>query len=110
MIGFILITWVYNNTRRSVLAVLVLHFMQNFTGEFLGFALVGAWNSPSRSADRTRHVISALPRDQSNLEWELRIRVVRHDTRREVPGRTGRGHARAVDRGVGDAGDRRVGP
>jgi uncharacterized protein len=34
----ILYTWIYNNTRRSVLAVLVLHFMQNFTGEFLGFA------------------------------------------------------------------------
>jgi uncharacterized protein len=34
----ILYTWVYNNTRRSVLAVLLLHFMQNFTGEFLGFA------------------------------------------------------------------------
>lgn len=34
----ILYTWVYNNTQRSVLAVVVLHFMQNFTGEFLGFA------------------------------------------------------------------------
>jgi len=29
-------TWVYNNTGRSVLAVIVLHFMHNFTGEFLG--------------------------------------------------------------------------
>lgn len=34
----ILYTWIYNNTRRSVLAVIVLHFMQNFTGEFLGLA------------------------------------------------------------------------
>jgi uncharacterized protein len=29
-------TWVYNNTDRSVLAVILLHFMHNFTGEFLG--------------------------------------------------------------------------
>ncbi len=29
-------TWVYNNTGRSVLAVILLHFMHNFTGEFLG--------------------------------------------------------------------------
>lgn len=34
----ILYTWVYNNTGRSVLAVIALHFMQNFTGEFLGVA------------------------------------------------------------------------
>jgi uncharacterized protein len=34
----ILYTWVYNNTRRSVLAVVVLHFVQNFTGEFLSFS------------------------------------------------------------------------
>jgi uncharacterized protein len=32
----VLYTWVYNNTGRSVLAVIVLHFMHNFTGEFLG--------------------------------------------------------------------------
>jgi uncharacterized protein len=32
----VLYTWVYNNTDRSVLAVIVLHFMHNFTGEFLG--------------------------------------------------------------------------
>jgi membrane protease YdiL (CAAX protease family) len=31
-------TWVYNNTRRSVLAVVVLHFAGNLTGELLGFA------------------------------------------------------------------------
>jgi membrane protease YdiL (CAAX protease family) len=34
----ILYTWVYNNTGRSVLAVVVLHFMQNFNSEFLGIA------------------------------------------------------------------------
>ncbi len=32
----IVYTWVYNNTGRSVLAVILLHFMHNFTGEFLG--------------------------------------------------------------------------
>jgi uncharacterized protein len=32
----VLYTWVYNNTDRSVLAVILLHFMHNFTGEFLG--------------------------------------------------------------------------
>lgn len=32
----VLYTWVYNNTGRSVLAVIVLHFLHNFTGEFLG--------------------------------------------------------------------------
>lgn len=34
----ILYTWVYNNTNRSVLAVIVIHFMQNFSSEFLGIA------------------------------------------------------------------------
>jgi len=34
----ILYTWVYNNTGRSVLAVIILHFMQNFSSEFLGIA------------------------------------------------------------------------
>jgi uncharacterized protein len=34
----IVYTWVYNGTDRSVFAVIVLHFMQNFTGEFLGLA------------------------------------------------------------------------
>jgi uncharacterized protein len=34
----ILYTWVYNNTNRSVLAVIVIHFMQNFSSEFLGVA------------------------------------------------------------------------
>jgi len=29
-------TWIYNNTDRSVLAVIVFHFLENFTGEFLG--------------------------------------------------------------------------
>ena len=34
----ILYTWVYNNTGRSVLAVILLHFMQNFSSELLGIA------------------------------------------------------------------------
>jgi uncharacterized protein len=34
----VLYAWVYNNTERSILAVIVLHFMENFTSEFLGFA------------------------------------------------------------------------
>jgi len=34
----ILYTWVYNNTERSVLAVILLHFMQNFSSELLGIA------------------------------------------------------------------------
>jgi uncharacterized protein len=34
----ILYTWVYNNTGRSVLAVIVFHFLQNFSSEFLGIA------------------------------------------------------------------------
>ncbi|MFP8957609.1 CPBP family intramembrane glutamic endopeptidase [Natrialbaceae archaeon A-CW3] len=31
-------TWIYNNTRRSVLAVIVLHFVGNLTGETMGFS------------------------------------------------------------------------
>ena len=31
-------TWVYNNTARSVLAVILFHFFGNFTGETMGFA------------------------------------------------------------------------
>jgi membrane protease YdiL (CAAX protease family) len=31
----VLITWIYNNTRRSVLAAVLYHFMVNFTGELL---------------------------------------------------------------------------
>jgi membrane protease YdiL (CAAX protease family) len=34
----ILYTWIYNNTGRSVLAVVLFHFMENFSGEFLGMA------------------------------------------------------------------------
>ena len=34
----LLIVWVYNNTRRSILAVLVFHGMMNISGEFLGLA------------------------------------------------------------------------
>jgi uncharacterized protein len=33
--GAVLMTWVYNNTERSTLAAVLLHFMMNFTGEFL---------------------------------------------------------------------------
>ena len=33
--GAVLMTWVYNNTGRSTLAAVLLHFMMNFTGEFL---------------------------------------------------------------------------
>ncbi len=31
-------TWIYNNTSRSVLAVIVFHFLGNLTGETMGFA------------------------------------------------------------------------
>lgn len=31
-------TWVYNNTARSVLAIIVFHFLGNLTGETMGFA------------------------------------------------------------------------
>ncbi len=31
-------TWVYNNTARSVLAVIIFHFLGNLTGEAMGFA------------------------------------------------------------------------
>lgn len=31
----ILMTWVYNNTQRSTLAVILFHFMTNFTGQFI---------------------------------------------------------------------------
>ena len=31
-------TWIYNNTHRSVLAVILLHFAGNLTGEMMGFA------------------------------------------------------------------------
>jgi uncharacterized protein len=60
----VLYTWVYNNTGRSVLAVIVLHFMENFTGEMLGISdearavrlvltamlvvFVVAWSGPKR--------------------------------------------------------------
>jgi membrane protease YdiL (CAAX protease family) len=30
-----LMTWIYNNTRRSTLSAIFYHFMMNFTGEFL---------------------------------------------------------------------------
>jgi uncharacterized protein len=34
----ILYTWVYNNSNRSVLAVILFHFLQNLSGEFLGIS------------------------------------------------------------------------
>ena len=34
----VIATWVYNNTQRSVLAVIGLHFMGNLTGETIGFS------------------------------------------------------------------------
>ncbi|MEX0891924.1 MAG: CPBP family intramembrane glutamic endopeptidase [Gemmatimonadota bacterium] len=34
----VLYAWVYNGTRRSVLAVIMLHFMHNFSGELLGMS------------------------------------------------------------------------
>lgn len=34
----VLYAWVYNNTSRSVLAVILFHFMENFTSQFLGIA------------------------------------------------------------------------
>jgi membrane protease YdiL (CAAX protease family) len=30
-----LLTWIYNNTRRSTLAAMLFHFMINFTGELI---------------------------------------------------------------------------
>lgn len=34
----VLYAWIYNNTRRSVLAVIIFHFMQNFSGELLALS------------------------------------------------------------------------
>jgi uncharacterized protein len=34
----LLYTWVYNNTHRSILGVIVFHFMQNFTGEMMSLS------------------------------------------------------------------------
>lgn len=31
----IIMTWIYNNTQRSILGAIIFHFMMNFTGEFL---------------------------------------------------------------------------
>jgi membrane protease YdiL (CAAX protease family) len=36
--GAVLVTWVYNNTGRSVLAAVLFHFAGNFTGEVAGLA------------------------------------------------------------------------
>lgn len=38
LVAAILYAWIYNVTDRSVLAVVILHFMENFTGELLGMA------------------------------------------------------------------------
>ncbi|WGI17695.1 type II CAAX endopeptidase family protein [Methanonatronarchaeum sp. AMET-Sl] len=38
IITAIIATWIYNNTKRSVLAVVGLHFMGNLTGETMGFS------------------------------------------------------------------------
>jgi membrane protease YdiL (CAAX protease family) len=38
ILAVLLYTWVYNNTGRSVLAVILFHFSGNFWGEFLGLA------------------------------------------------------------------------
>lgn len=38
LVASVLYSWVYNRTGRSVLAVVVLHFMQNFNGDLLGAA------------------------------------------------------------------------
>lgn len=37
----ILITWIYNNNRRSILAAVLFHFMVNFVGELLNLSLQG---------------------------------------------------------------------
>jgi membrane protease YdiL (CAAX protease family) len=34
----LIFVWVYNNTNRSILAVLVVHSSMNLTGEFMGLA------------------------------------------------------------------------
>lgn len=34
----VILVWIYNETGRSILAVIVMHAMMNFTGEFLGLA------------------------------------------------------------------------
>lgn len=65
----LLIVWVYNGTKRSILAAILFHGMMNFTGEFLGLApdvfplllvgnlvvasvLVLAWSRSRRDAAR----------------------------------------------------------
>jgi uncharacterized protein len=34
----VIYTWIYNNTQRSILAVIVFHFVQNFSGEMMGLS------------------------------------------------------------------------
>lgn len=50
LVSSVLYAWVYNRTGRSVLAVVVLHFMENFTGDLLG---------PTESADAWKLVVLA---------------------------------------------------
>jgi len=38
VLGTLVTVWVYNNTRRSILAVLLFHAFGNMTGEVMGFA------------------------------------------------------------------------
>jgi uncharacterized protein len=38
----VIYTWIYNNTRRSILAVILFHFMQNFSGEMMGLSTEAA--------------------------------------------------------------------
>ncbi len=72
----VLYTWLYNNTGRSVLAVIVLHFMQNATGQFLGM-------------DEAVRSIRLL------LEWGVAVAVVVHWGPRALVRGGGMGGARA---------------
>ncbi len=69
----LLYTWVYNNTRRSVLAAMLFHFSGNFWGEFVGLsaqgqsirmvlviiavALIAVWWGPATLRRRTQAAI-----------------------------------------------------
>lgn len=51
LLGAVLYTWLYNNTNRSVLAVVLFHFAGNATGQFLEF---------SRTADLAQTAATAV--------------------------------------------------